>query len=209
MSSVKKAVRPHNARTIWFYTQCRHWHGYLSAFAFLALMFFSATGIMLNHPDWFADDAGDPVSSSAQLSPDDLAAAKRTRDPGAALALTLESKVSLPGAYASGDVDPRQAVLRFEGVKGATDVTVDMKTGHADLRIRKADSVSMLDDLHRGKGAGKAWQWLIDISGVVLLALSLAGYVLFFAMRSRLRTALILTGLSVATLVGIFVFFVP
>ena len=202
-------MRPHNARTIWFYTQCRHWHGYLSAFAFLALMFFSATGIMLNHPDWFSDETAEPVSSSAQVSASDLAAARATRDPGAALALALENKAAILGAYASGDVDPRQAVLRFEGVKGATDVTVDMKTGHADLRIRKADTVSMLDDLHRGKGAGKAWAWLIDISGVVLLVLSLIGYVLFFAMRSRLRTALVLTGLSVAALTGIFVFLVP
>jgi len=88
-------------------------------------------------------------------------------------------------------------------------MTVDMKTGHADLRIRKADAVSMLDDLHRGKGAGKAWGWLIDMTGVLLLVLSLIGYVLFFTMRSRLRTALVLTGLSVAALAGLFVFFVP
>lgn len=209
MTAAQKAVRPHNARTIWFYTQCRHWHGYLSAFAFLALMFFSATGIMLNHPDWFSDETAEPVSGSAQLSAADLAAAKASRDPGAALALALEKTQVWPGAYASGDVDPRQAVLRFEGVKGATDVTVDMKTGHAELSIRKADAVSMLDDLHRGKGAGKAWGWLIDIAGVVLLLLSLAGYVLFFAMRSRLKIALVLTGVSVAALAGIFVFFVP
>jgi hypothetical protein len=209
VSSAKHAVRPHNARTIWFYTQCRHWHGYLSAFAFLALMFFSATGIMLNHPDWFSDETAEPVSAGAQVSAGDLAAAKASRDPGAALALALENKAAILGAYASGDVDPRQAVLRFEGVKGATDATVDMKTGHADLRIRKADAVSMLDDLHRGKGAGKAWGWLIDMTGVLLLVLSLIGYVLFFTMRSRLRTALVLTGLSVAALAGLFVFFVP
>jgi hypothetical protein len=209
MTSPPQAVRRHGARTIWFYTQCRHWHGYLSAFAFLALMFFSATGIMLNHPDWFADETAEPASASAQLSADDLTAAKQSRDPGAALGLALEQKAAILGAYASGDVDPRQAVLRFEGVKGATDATIDMKTGHADLRIRKADAVSMLDDLHRGKGAGKAWAWLIDLTGVLLLVLSLAGYILFFSMRSRLRTGLILAGLGIAAMAGIFVFFVP
>src|SRR6185312_12483078 len=28
-------------------------HAYLSAFAFLALFFFSATGVLLDHPEWF------------------------------------------------------------------------------------------------------------------------------------------------------------
>ena len=33
-----------------FFRVCRWLHGYLSAFAFLSLMLFSATGLILNHP---------------------------------------------------------------------------------------------------------------------------------------------------------------
>ncbi len=203
------ALRPRAALTIAFYTQCRLWHGYLSAFAFLALIFFSATGVLLNHPDWLAQDESDARIATAHLSPGELDAARRSTDTGAALALTLERKMALLGAYASGDVDPRQAILRFEGVKGSSDVTLDMHSGDATARLRQADMLSTLDDLHRGKGAGRVWQAVIDISGAIILALSVIGYLLFFSLRFRLRTGLLLTGLSLAALAAIFVFFIP
>ena len=50
----RPGAKPRSAFEIALYRQCRAWHGYLSAFAFIALMFFSATGILLNHPDWIA-----------------------------------------------------------------------------------------------------------------------------------------------------------
>ena len=37
-----------------FYRHARYVHGWLSAFAFIVLLFFSATGLLLNHPEWFS-----------------------------------------------------------------------------------------------------------------------------------------------------------
>ena len=36
-----------------FYRHSRYVHGWLSAFAFLTLLYFSVTGLLLNHPEWF------------------------------------------------------------------------------------------------------------------------------------------------------------
>jgi hypothetical protein len=36
-----------------FYRHARYVHGWLSAFAFIALFFFALTGLFLNNPDWF------------------------------------------------------------------------------------------------------------------------------------------------------------
>lgn len=201
--------KPRSAAMITFYTQCRNWHGYLSAFAFLILMFFSATGILLNHPDWLQMDEAEPQAASATIAADKIAAGQSAKDPGAALGAAVAAQMKVLGAYSSGDVDSRQALLRFEGVKGMTTVTLDLKNGEAKAQIQKADPVTMLDDLHRGKNVGTAWKWLIDISGAVILILSLIGYVLFFSMRFRFRTAMILTVVSLALILGIFVFFVP
>ena len=74
---------------------------------------------------------------------------------------------------------------------------------------RKADAVTILNDLHRGKNAGAAWKWLIDISAVIFLVLSLVGYILFFSLRHRLVQTMALTVVSLGALVGIFVLFVP
>lgn len=205
-----RTPRPRSAAAIAFYTQCRHWHGYLSAFAFLALIFFSASGILLNHPEWLGDaDAAAPQLSSATLSLDAIAAARQARDAGPALAALAATRLAVVGAYASADIDSRQAFLRYEGVKGSSDVTMDFKTGAMTARVRRADALTVMDDLHRGKNVGKVWQWVIDLSGAVFLLLSLVGYVLFFTLRFRLRVALVLTALSLGTLALIFVLFVP
>ena len=201
--------KPRSAAMIAFYTQCRNWHGYLSAFAFLILMFFSATGILLNHPDWLTSDEPEPQSVTAIIPADKISAAQKAQDAGKALGAVVAGQIKLLGAYNSGDVDSSQALLRFEGVKGMTTVTLDLKSGQAKAQIQKADTVTMLDDLHRGKNVGAAWKWLIDISGVVILILSLIGYVLFFSMRFRFRTAMILTGVSLAAILAVFVLFVP
>jgi hypothetical protein len=186
-----------------FYRQCRLWHGWLSAIAFLVLMFFSVTGLLLNHPEWFADTTA-LVESQAQLDP----AALKDK-PAAALGELLASRKLVHGVYASGDIDEELAQLRFEGVSGDTSVTLDLASGKADIAWRKATALTMLNDLHRGKNAGAAWKWLIDISAGLFLVLSLIGYVLFFSMRHRLATVLALTFASAALLAVLFLVFVP
>jgi hypothetical protein len=205
----RPTAKPRSAFEIALYRQCRAWHGYLSAFAFIALMFFSATGILLNHPDWIARDAGDQLEQSVQLAADDVAAALKSVNPGQALAQIVQQKASPRGAFTSADIDASQALLRFEGIKGNSDVSIDLKSATAKIAVTPSDAVTILDDLHRGKNAGSVWKTLIDITGGMLLALSVLGYILFFSLRFRLRTSLVLTGLSLALLVGIFVLSVP
>jgi hypothetical protein len=50
---------------------------------------------------------------------------------------------------------------------------------------------------------------VIDLSAWLVLALSLIGYVLFFSLRFRLKTSLMLTAVSLAVLVGIAWLLVP
>jgi len=201
--------KPRSPAAIAFYSQCRYWHGYLSAFAFLALIFFSASGILLNHPEWLSDEEASATPVSGSIPVAELTSARRTADPGAALGLLAASHLSLLGAYTTADIDTRQALLRYEGVKGSSVVTVNLKTGAANAKITRADVLTVIDDLHRGKNVGKTWRAVIDISGAVVLLLSLLGYILFFMFRFRLRVGLILTAFSLAAMAAIFAFFVP
>jgi uncharacterized protein len=203
LASVRKP-RPMPAWKITFYRQCRLWHGWLSAFAFIALMFFSATGLLLNHPEWFADQDGAAVENHARFHPPELKA-KTAPD----LAALLKERKLVQGVYASGDIDEDMALLRFEGVTGNTSVSLDLTSGEADIAYRKATALTVLNDLHRGKNAGTAWKWLIDISAGIFLLLSLVGYILFFSMRHRLPQVLLLTLGSVGILIGLFLLFVP
>lgn len=191
-----------------FYRLCRMLHAYLSAFAFLALMFFSATGLLLDHPEWM-QGRGRETDSRIALPAAVTAKARGLADPTAYLAAETAKLTPLVGSYRSGEVDDGQASLRFEGVKGSSTVMVDLAAGQADVTVEHATPLTVIGDLHRGKNASVPWRAVIDITAIVVLALSVIGYVLFFSLRFRLRTSLVLTGVSLAVLVGIFVWLTP
>jgi hypothetical protein len=204
---MKKDAKPRPRPAGWkgeLFRQSRAWHGYLSALAFLALIFFAVTGLMLNHPEWTPNKGERPVKTQTLTLPRDvLARARAAADPGRALAADIGARTQLLGAFQSGEMVDDQALLRLEGPRGATDVTVDMATGAAEISLEPARLVDTLNDLHRGKNAGKAWKLVIDLTAVVVLALSLIGYLLFFSLRFRLRTSLLLTAASLLALVGV------
>jgi hypothetical protein len=207
--ALPRRPRPMPRWKIEFYRQSRLWHGYLSAFAFISLMFFSVTGLLLNHPDWLKREEAKPQETRFTLPAADLAAARKANDPTRALGALMVRREGVGGVYASGEIDGDDAFLRFEGVSGNASVVVDLKSGAAEATRRKPDAVTILNDLHRGKNVGGAWKLFIDISAAIFLLLSLAGYVLFFSLRYRLAQSLGLTAVSLAAMAAIFVWLVP
>lgn len=193
----------------WLYRQSRMLHAYLSAFAFLTLMFFSLTGLLLNHPEWFEGAKAKPLESRIVLSPAELKAALAQPEPGRALAAGVGERIALRGGYKSAELLDDEAHIRLEGVSGRSDVIVNLQDGSTEISVHRATLVSLIGDLHRGKNSGTAWQWLIDVSAVLILALSLLGYVLFFSMRFRLGPSLKLTAASLLAMVALYIFLVP
>lgn len=191
-----------------FYRLCRMLHAYLSAFAFLALIFFSATGLLIDHPEWL-QGRGRETETVLTLPPAAMAQARGLKDPTAFLARQAAARATLAGSYRSGEVDDGQAELRFEGVKGSSTVAVDLASGRTDVTVEHPTALTVVGDLHRGKNASLAWRAVIDLSAILVLALSLIGYVLFFSLRFRLRTSLILTAASLGLMVAVFAWLTP
>jgi uncharacterized protein len=192
-----------------FYRVARMLHGYVSAAAFLALLFFAATGVLLNHPEWMpAREAADLQHFS--LDADALArvSAAGEGERAGVLAEAVASRADIVGAFASGEVIDREALLRFESVRGASTAIVDLSTGAVELEVQRADALAVLNDLHRGKNAGAAWKLLIDVVGALTIALSLLGFVIFFSLRFRLITSMALVAAGAAAMVGVWFLFV-
>jgi hypothetical protein len=206
--AVPPKARPGRPSAGSLYRLARMLHAYLSAFAFLALIFFSLTGLTLNHPDWLAGRRQPEETRELSLPPAAVAAALKAEDPARALGAAVERAARVTGSYASGEVLGDEALLRFEGPTGTTDVTVSTATGRTELASRRAGLVATLNDLHKGKAAGAAWKLVIDVSAVLFILLSVIGYVIFFSLRFRLPLSLVLTGLSLVVLVGAFFLFV-
>lgn len=183
-----------------FYRQSRTLHAWLSAFAFLVLMFFALTGLLLNHPEWFATKP-EAHELSLQLSAAQLAELKTLDNPADQLLQLVRAETALVGRLKSTEILDDEVMIRLASPTGTTDISLFTGTGEVLVSTEKASTVSLLNELHRGKDVGALWRWLIDVSAVIILLLSLAGYVLFFSLKARKATSLWLTAGSLLIIV--------
>ena len=183
-----------------FYRHSRYVHGWLSAFAFLTLLFFSVTGLLLNHPEWF-EPAKTEQTTQLILPESILKSIKQQENPSDTILNYVRQQQNVVGRYQSSEVMDNEVMIGLESPAGATDIWVMADTGETEITQKPASTVSMLNDLHRGKNSGLAWSWLIDISAIIVIALSLVGYILFLSIKTRLVTHLVLTAASLALII--------
>ncbi|OBY75778.1 PepSY-associated TM helix domain-containing protein [Acinetobacter gyllenbergii] len=183
-----------------FYRHARYVHGWLSAFAFIVLIFFAATGLLLNNPDWFKS-SNDEQIVKLTLPAAFVSAIQKQENPTQAILDFVRDKQPLIGRYKSSEVMDGEVMIRLESPAGSTDLWVLMDEGQVEITQKPASTVSLLNDLHRGKNVGATWHWLIDISAIIIILLSLAGYILFLTIKTRLIPHLLLTAASLLTII--------
>lgn len=183
-----------------FYRHARYVHGWLSAFAFLTLVFFSATGLLLNHPDWF-EPAKDEQSQVIQLPDQIMKSIAGKENPSDEILAYIRQNHDLVGRYKSSEVMDDEVMIHLESPAGSSDIWVTLDDRKAEVTTKPASTVSLLNELHRGKNASTAWSWMIDISAILILLMSIAGYILFLSIKTRLVTHLTLTAISIALLI--------
>jgi hypothetical protein len=183
-----------------FYRLCRAWHGYLSAAAFVWLLFFSITGILLNHPTWLRGDKPAAVHRQFHLRAQELASVKAQKEPGPALVQVLRGPFRLKGEIDSSDVAGGQLFVRMRGASGSSDLQLDLRSGQGSAAIETFPLPTLLKELHRGEQAGRIWRAWIDVAGVALVTTSILGLMIYFSLRLRLRTALILVAGGMAVM---------
>ena len=182
-----------------FYRLCRVWHGYLSAAAFVWLLFFAITGILLNHPTLLRDDKPVTVSRQFRLQPDELASVTAKTEPGPALVQAMRGKLGLKGQVDSSEVAGQLLFVRMRGASGSSELQMDLHTGQGSAAIESFPIPTLFKELHRGEKAGPVWRAMIDIAGFALVATSMLGLMIYLSLRFRLRTAafLVAGGLAV------------
>ena len=187
----------------------RDWHGYFSAIAFLSLIFFAATGIVLNHPKITDNNLPPLIQRPFKLTPDEVAGLSANAEAPKALVQAALKRGKLRGTFTDGQKDGDDIFVRMQGARGNSDLHADLKTGKVEVTIVPARLLDVLNNLHRGERAGLVWQVMMDGLAVIMIAMSVLGYVLFLMLRFRVRTAFILTGASLAVMLGIFLAFTP
>jgi hypothetical protein len=154
-------------------------HIYLTMSAFLLMMFFAVTGVVLNHEDWIA---GQTVTrdTTATIAPALLAGPDKLM-----IVEHLRSDFGAIGAVATFDVDPTSLHIEMKGPGRHTEADIDRRNGQLTLKVERRGLLMRFDDLHRGKDTGIAWRWVLDLSAALLFLGSLSGILIWWALPRR------------------------
>lgn len=190
------------------YRTSRKLHTYVSAAAFLLLLFFAFSGLMLNHPEWFQGQRAQ-IEKKTILPQDILVESLATEFPAVALAKNVKALNDIPGDLSSFEDLGDGYQLAFRGLGGSSSVFVNTYTGKAEIRVREATLTDKIHVLHKGKNTGTVWSWIIDLTAYMTLGLSLFGFIILFTVKMRLKNSLKTIGVSLGLIAAAIAFSVP
>jgi hypothetical protein len=154
-------------------------HVYVSMASFVVVFFFAATGLTLNHLEWFQGR-----EQTTQVKGVLEAKWTKTADEKDVAKLEiveyLRKAQGVHGEVADFRVDAEQCSVSFKAPGYTADAFIDRATGAYDLTVTRMGFVAIVNDLHKGRDSGSAWKLLIDLSAAVLTFVSLSGLVLIY-----------------------------
>ena len=105
-----------------------------------------------------------------------------------------------PGEWSDGEV---YVALPRPGGDGW--VSIDRASGRITSEVTTRGWISYLNDLHKGRNAGAAWGWFIDIFAAGCVVFSLTGLLLLqlHARHRRSTWPIVLGGIAIPTLLVI------
>ncbi|MBL8178610.1 MAG: PepSY-associated TM helix domain-containing protein [Bryobacterales bacterium] len=173
-------------------------HIYLSMVSFAILFFFAATGITLNHPDWFGNR-----QSTAQH--------RGVMQPGSQLQIVehLRDTHAIRGALSDFRTDDTQYSVSFKGPGYAADAFIDRATGKYELTETRMGLIAVINDLHKGRDTGKSWSAIIDISAALMCFVSLSGLILIFFLSKKRASGLYAALIGAALCYAVYAVWVP
>ncbi|AYG96321.1 hypothetical protein D8I30_07170 [Brevundimonas naejangsanensis] len=186
-SSAKAAARPKaalNARRSFWLKQLHSWHWISAAVSLVGLLLFAVTGVTLNHA---AQIPAEPiVREQTAVLPAPLLARlaafpEETTDPApeAVARWAAEAfQVEIAGKPTETTAEELYVALPTPGGDGW--LTIDRSTGEAVHEKTTRGAIAYLNDLHKGRNAGQAWFWFIDVFAAACVVFTLTGLALLW-----------------------------
>ncbi|MGZ3965160.1 MAG: PepSY-associated TM helix domain-containing protein [Mucilaginibacter sp.] len=183
-------------------------HIYLSMVSFVVILFFAVTGLTLNHVEWF--DGKEQVKKFTGQVPLKWIKVKDT----AAIAKFEIVRFLKQANHVKGDIgdfiiDDNQCTLSFKRPGYSADAFINRETGAYKLTETSLGIVAVMNDLHKGRDAGKKWSYLIDIAAIFLTVLSLTGLVMLAFIKKKRFNGFILLVVGAIICYLIYYFLVP
>lgn len=121
----------------------------------------------------------------------------------------LRKTYQVKGAVSEFRIDDSELSVSLKGPAYSCDAFIDRETGKYEVSEIKMGIVAVMNDLHKGRDSGSGWSWIIDISAVFLVLISLSGLILLCFIKKKRVAGLVtgIVGLLICYL--IYVIFVP
>ena len=169
------------SRAVWL-KHLHQWHWISSALCLLGMFLFSITGITLNHasqieakPTITRLEATAPAALVAQLRTyaEEHDGAKEPLPQAAEQWLKDTWQVQAGGRVAEWSAD--EIYLAMPRAGGDAWVRIELEGGAAEFEKTDRGWISWLNDVHKGRNTGTAWNWFIDIFAVMCLVFCMTG----------------------------------
>ncbi|MFO0177418.1 MAG: PepSY-associated TM helix domain-containing protein [Planctomyces sp.] len=194
----------------WIQRQLAVWsrwlHIYLSLISFGAILFFSITGLTLNHPDWFFSESTKTVEGTVprewlhlqQPPPENRDESDYGHEVDRlAVVEFLRGEHGLSGRMTEFLSFQDECEVTFQGPGYAATARIRRDDGTYSISVISNDLVSMLNDLHKGRHTGAEWSVVIDISAIISALVAITGLILVFFLKlhRKLRLSLAVAGI--------------
>jgi uncharacterized protein len=207
-------ARQNASRAVWL-KQLHQWHWISSALCLLAMFLFSITGITLNHatqieakPTVTRQKATVPAPVVAQL----VAYAQKHDGANAPLpgiaGRWLTQQWSINAGERPAEWSVEEVYLPLPKAGGDAWVRIGLEDGAAEYEVTDRGWISWLNDVHKGRNTGVAWNWFIDIFAGLCVVFCLTGLLIlkFHAVKRPLTWPMV--GLGILIPCGIALLFI-
>lgn len=206
MAPIKSKSRLAFERTVAMLSRWLHIYGSMISFAIV--FFFSITGITLNHPDYFAGELKTSLEKG-KLDSNWVTGKDTNKIAKLEIVEFLRKNHHISAAVSEFRIDDTQCTVSFKGPGYAADAFINRENGTYELTLLRAGIVGIMNDLHKGRDTGSKWSWVIDISAILLVLVSVSGMILILYIKRKRLSGLIIALFGAVLLWGLYHMFIP
>lgn len=195
IASERKPARPLKLR---IHSWMRWLHTYISMLTMIVMLFFALTGISLNHPEWTWGSSQSEKKTQGTLP---AKAINGEKVDWLQVVEYLRAHEGVHGAAGDMKVESGEGQLTFKAPGYDAACFFKVPSGTYDVSTTTTGLIGVLNEFHRGKDAGKAWGWLIDVTGVALSLISLTGIGMLFFLKKVRTPGLVLFAVGIILIV--------
>jgi hypothetical protein len=181
-------------------------HVYVSMALLTLLLFFSVTGITLNHPEWFSEHQAEVVEQELTIkSIRNLAITNNviTSTQQQMLTREIEKSLSISLQNVTPELMTGELFYSIKQAGKSTSIAVDLETGDTFYEQTRYGWWAVLNDLHKGRNTSDFWRWIIDLSSLLFIVFAITGFILAMPQKRFRRTLLLSLGSTIFAIISL------